>query len=352
MSQTEVTRALGQPPKSRRGATWSFERPFKLIVQFSGGSVARITTWDPRARTSSGLGLGVSEAQVVSALGVTSNSYPVQGGVWLHNNMIGLAVFVRDGIAAAFMVLEPAATGVQSPVPAPPSTAPPTTVPPTSSQQIPVGPSILIEDVKHSVDGTVTVEGNVHNVGPVPRTGVSVAVVAKAFRGYVEEKSTEVASYLVPSATAPFRLDLGRDLWSAYTVRVDHYAPLQTHERLASVSRKIPKVDYINWQSGDMRNFVSAYGSGGFVRRIGDFSWATDVRVSMSDRLPRYARLVSVVVEVRYTIYTSRRSLNQEAQVALSPGSSVATIPVTLGEPFQVGAIMARVVAVSWTLNW
>lgn len=118
MTGSQVQRILGRPASRVGDLLWNYEQPFKLRIEFGNAKVKSVTTWDPRARTADGLGVGAPEAAVVRALGGAPESIPTFPGAWLYNRALGFAVYVQGGLAAAFVVV---------PVP----TAPTPGVPPT-----------------------------------------------------------------------------------------------------------------------------------------------------------------------------------------------------------------------------
>jgi hypothetical protein len=124
MSPTQVASALGQASRYVSDNDWIYERPLKCRVEFQDGKAFRITTWDKRAATASGIQVGSLQATVVDRLGGNPQTIPGRSGTWLYSRVLGLAVFVESRAgASAFVVMAPG-----SPVasrPAPPGTATP-----------------------------------------------------------------------------------------------------------------------------------------------------------------------------------------------------------------------------------
>lgn len=346
MTARDVGSLLGRPDSREGDRLWTYEATVRVRVEFQEGRVRTITTWDPRAKTPQGLRVGSSHGDVIQVLGPNPETWVTSTGVWVYRPSLGLAVFMESGVAAAFTVMLPQSSGVgRDPHPARPS--PPLAAAPSPSQ---AGPAIVIENVGHKIDRSVTITGTIRNAGQFLRKYVDVTVTAKTFRGAAYEgKPVEVATNLLPGESRKFEVKVERDLWESYTVRVARYYLQASSEPISSVSGKISQGEYIHWASENLGGGFRAYASPG----SSSGGYAT-VSVSL-DYLPtyRWATVSAVIIRVRWYIIP-QEGLGQHGvtEAIVTPPRMSTTITLSHHPgPFSVMA-SASVLRVIWHLNF
>ncbi|HET7854086.1 MAG TPA: FxLYD domain-containing protein [Candidatus Methylomirabilis sp.] len=353
MAPGEVRGILGEPASRENNRIWGYETPARVRIEFHAGRVHTITTWDPRAETPDGLRVGSPQSAVVRALGGNPETRLTPSGVWVYSPLRGLAVFIEKGVAAAYTVMAPqSAVTTREPEQTRPSS------PPVTSGATQAAPVIVIENVAHKVDRTVTITGTVRNAGRIPRAYVDVTVTAKTFRGTtLDGKRVDAATSLRPGESRAFEVAIERNLWESYTVRVNRYHGQQPGETVSSATGRISRSEYLSWANEDLAYHVPRhYLSTSISRPVGRWgpqNWGANVGVSLSVAFfPEYAKVSTIVVRVLWTLLPKRGlSESGETQLALTPPHWSAQF--NLARPFEFNVIeRAEVVQVIWTLNF
>jgi hypothetical protein len=362
MSPGEIVQTVGRPTSRATDHVWTYETPFKGRVEFHGGRVFRIMTWDPRAATGDGLRVGSGRTFALQWLGPNPQTYPMPAGTWFHDLALGLAVYVERDIVRELAVMPPGPGTALRPSPGGPPMprALRTRRAQTGGPSPGLGPQIVIEQLVHRVGSTVTVSGVLKNTGTITRLYVALVVSAKAFRGDPPEDRRIVATTsLEPGARQPFSLDLGKDLWESYAVRVDSYSPRQTGEALASASGFISRRTYDNWLGEDFRRsaHVSTTVLESSLSGPAGKNSVGKLRVTGSVSLPRYARAAAIAVRVRWELRgrpgASPSSLGSgERHVVLRPEAWDAEIVVSHAETLTINVVDVTVIRVDWSLNF
>lgn len=359
MAKAEILSVLGRPASQPAEGLWTYETPFRVRIEFQRDRTRAITTWDSRAGTPDGLRLGSSRAAVIRTLGGSPAVLPDQSGVWLYNGAIGLAVFVRGNVAAAFLVMPPQAANEARPSPRelPPPLGPtPTQTPEPQRQTAQAGPAVVIENLSHSVGSTVDVTGILRNVGPYSRLGIYLSVSAETFKGDQHPGLRAlVARHLEPRERERFTLDLGKNLWKAYTIRVDSYSPMQSGEERASASGSIDRSEYMPWLGENLRHFANASAMPCSPIQMPPGFWSCRITVTASAHAPSYARVTAVVVRVslnRWRRVVGSPTEWREFTLVFGPGNW-SSQQITLSDVVNFSAsATASVVQVLWTLNF
>lgn len=298
MTANDVLRTLGQPSSRISVDLWVYEVPFKVRIELKQNKVHTVTTWDTGALTLDGLRVGSPQAAVIRALGGRPSMTPGESGVWFFNERMGLSVFVRGGAASAFVVGPPQTQAIVSAPPQAVAPAPapsPTKTQETRGQPTASGPAVVIENLSHEVTSTVRISGVLRNAGAYSRLMIAIVGTAETFKGETSEpKRIIAAKHLEPGEQGKFSVDLGKDLWKSYAVRVDSYSPMQSGDPRATASGSIGRVEYMGWAGEDLRSYVRAFAHASSDR----------IRVRYTADLPRYANVVSVVVRVGYVSST------------------------------------------------
>ncbi len=359
MSPGEVGQAVGRPTSRATDHVWTYETPFKGRVEFRGGRVFRIMTWDLRAATGNGLRVGSGRMFALQWLGPNPQTYPMPAGTWIYNLALGLAAYVERDVVRELAVMPPGPGTALRPSPGGPPM--PRTRRAQASGSLPgPGPQIVIEQLVQRVGSTVTVSGVLRNTGTIPRLYIALVVSAKTYKGEpLGERRIIAATSLEPGARQTFSVDLGKDLWESYAVRVDSYSPRQTGEALASASGFISRRTYDNWLGEDFRS--SAHVSTTVLESspsgsAGKNSVGT-LRVTGSVSLPRYARTAAITVRVRWTLRgrpgASPSNLGSgERHVVLRPEAWDAEIVVSHAETLTINVVDVTVIRVDWSLNF
>lgn len=362
MSRGEVVQAVGRPTSRATDHVWTYATPFQGRVEFHGGKVLRIMTWDSRAATGDGLRVGSGRAGALHLLGPNPQAYPMPSGTWLHGVAAGLAVFVDRDVVREIAVMPsgPGGASHSSSGGPPMPRARQTGRGQAAGPSLAPGPHIVIEQLAQRVGSTVTVSGVLRNAGTIPRFYIAVVVSAKTFRGDpIEHRRVIAATSLDPGGRHPFSVDLGKDLWESYTVRVDSYSPRQGGDAQAQVSGFISQRAYGNWLGEDFRAsaHVSTTASGSSPSGSAGRDSVGKLRVTGSVSLPRYARATAIAVRVRWILRggpgASPSSLGSgERHVVLRPETWDAEIVVTHAGAFTINVVDATVVRVDWSLNF
>jgi hypothetical protein len=219
---------------------------------------------------------------------------------------------------------------------------------------------IVLEHLSVRVGSTVTINGVVRNAGKIPRAYVALVASVRNFRGESPgDKRVMAARSLDPGERQPFSVDLGKDLWESYAVRVDSYAPRQSGDRLDSASGFVSRRAYATWLDEDLTTSARVSTSVSGPRQAGPPGrvWTGRIRVNASITLPRYARAAGVVVRLRWALQTtagaSSGNLGEGVrQVVLRPARWDADIAVTRSVAFGITILEASVVRVDWRLNF
>lgn len=365
MAASDIRSTLGEPTSREGGRLWTYDTPAKIRIEFSSERVYTITTWNPRAKTPDGLGVGSTQAAAIRVLGGSPATMLTSAGLWAYDRARGLAVYVERGAVGALAVMPPQHPAAnREPVPlSPPRTQPPAPQvqpsPPPSPAPEPTGPVIVLENVAHRVDRTVTITGKVRNAGRIPRPYVEITVDAKTFKGAsLEGKIADAIINLAPGASQAFEVDIGKDLWAFYTVRVNTYHGQRPKEPISSVTGQINRSEYLPWANENLTGGV-AHLMVSVNRPTGIWGpqeWAANIRVTAAPApgFPRYANVSMILVRVRWNLISQARggrSESGEAQIVLTPRFWSAEFHISRPFEFDINA-SAEAVQVIWTLSF
>lgn len=359
MSPGEVVQAVGRPTSRATDHVWTYETPFKGRVEFQRGRVFRIMTWDPRAATGGGIRVGSGRTFALEWLGPNPQTYPMPAGTWFHDLGLGLGVYVERDVVRELAVMPPGPGTALRPSPGGPP-IPRTRRAQASGSSPGLGPQIVIEQLVHRVGSTVTVSGVLRNTGTIPRLYIALMVSAKTYRGEpLWERRIIAATSLEPGARQTFSVDLGKDLWESYAVRVDSYSPRQGGDAPAQASGFISQRTYGAWLGEDFRPsaHVSTTVLESNLSGPAGKNFVGKLRVTGSVSLPRYARAAAIAVRVRWELRgrpgSSPSSLGSgERHVVLRPEAWDAEIVVSHAETLTINVVDVTVIRVDWSLNF